>query len=73
MELARDVNHSNAQPLRRRKDPEASLEKKEKSSYSHLSMRHQPEIVNLYRVMSSNPLMAPSLPAVLLELPVSVI
>lgn len=56
MELARDVNRSNAQTLGRRKDPEVSSEKKYQVIAIELSMRHQPEIVNLYRVMSSNSL-----------------
>ena len=37
MELARDVNRSNAQTLGRRKDPEASLEKKK---YQVIAIEH---------------------------------
>lgn len=36
MELARDINRSNAQTLGRRKDPEASLEKK----YQVIAIEH---------------------------------
>lgn len=68
MELARDINRSNAQTLGRRKDPEASLEKK----YQVIAIEHAASARNR-EFVSCNVFEPPPLPAVLLELPVSVV
>lgn len=70
MEPARDINRPNAQTLGRRKDSEASLKKKKVIAIEHAASARNREFVSCSVFETPG---APSLPAILLELPVSVV
>ena len=74
MELARDINRSNAcKSLSRRKDPDASsgkIKKYQVIAIEHAALARNREFVSCSVFENSS---CPSLPAVLLELPVSVV